>query len=245
MLLRDRFIKYGHFLFKYRSYQLLGIILVLFIERKHFYEIADNLYYELFCIAVSVAGLLVRGFTVGFVHDGTSGRNTKSQKAAELNTTGAYSLVRNPLYVGNCLILLGISLLAQNHEVVLLNMVLFALIYVPIISAEESFLAANFGSAYLEYARKTNCFIPRFSAFTKPERNFRLKMVLKREHDTWLTTVVSLVFVEILREYSTSGRMELDAFWLLFAVFTGLLWVTLKWLKKSRRFVVRERHAHD
>lgn len=240
MLLRDRFIKHGHFHFKYRSYQLLGIIFVLFVERKHFYEIADNLYYELFCIAVSVAGLLVRGFTVGFVHDGTSGRNTKSQKAAELNTTGAYSLVRNPLYVGNCLILLGISLLAQNHEVVLLNMVLFALIYVPIIFAEESFLAANFGSAYLEYTSKTNCFIPRFSAFTKPERSFRLKMVLKREHDTWLTTVVSLVFVELMREYGHSGRIILNHFWLSLTVCISLAWVVMKYLKKTDKLVVSQ-----
>ncbi|MGB8874133.1 MAG: hypothetical protein WCC75_12145, partial [Desulfobaccales bacterium] len=40
---------------------------------------------------------------------GTSGRNTQGQVAETLNTTGIYSLVRNPLYLGNFLIWLGLS----------------------------------------------------------------------------------------------------------------------------------------
>jgi len=240
MLLKDRFINTGHFFFKYRSYQLFGMLLVFFEERKHFYHITDNIYYEIFCIFIALSGMLIRILTVGFVHEGTSGRNTTAQKAEELNTAGAYSIVRNPLYVGNYLILLGISLLAQNHEVVIFNTVIFAVLYTPIIFTEESFLAEKFGEQYREYAEKVNCILPSFKNFKKPHRKFSIKMMLKREHDTWLTTVISLVFVELLREYGHSEAIILKPLWSTIVIGISIVWVVLKYLKKTGRFVLRE-----
>lgn len=239
MLLKDRFVRAGHFFFKYRSYQLLGMLLVLFEERKHFYHITDNLLYEIFCILVAFSGILVRVFTVGFVHEGTSGRNTKAQKAEELNTGGAYSIVRNPLYLGNYLILLGISLLAQNYEVVILNTVFFIAIYTPIIFTEESFLLEKFGEEYAEYTKKVNCILPSFKKFKRPDRKFSIKMVFKREHDTWLTTMLSLGFVELLREYGVAGIVTPNLLWIILIGSSVLIWGILKLLKKSGKFVIR------
>ena len=240
MLLRDRFIHTGHKFFKYRSYQPLVLLLILLEERNHFYHIADNIYYEIFCILVALSGMLIRVLTVGFVHEGTSGRNTKAQKAEELNTSGAYSIVRNPLYVGNYLILLGISLLAQNHEVVLLNTVMFAVIYMPIIFTEESFLMEKFGDQYQRYAEKVNCLLPSFKNFRRPHRKFSIKMVLKREHDTLLTTTISLVFVEMLREYGHSGKVTLKPLWSAIVIGISIVWVVLKYMKKTDKLVLQE-----
>jgi len=240
MLIKDRFINAGHFFFKYRSYQMFGMLLVFFEERRHFYHITDNIYYEVFCILIALSGMLIRVLTVGFVHEGTSGRNTKAQKAEELNTTGAYSAVRNPLYVGNYLILLGISLLAQNHEVVIFNTVMFAIIYTPIIFTEESFLEEKFGERYRRYAEKVNCILPSFKNFKRPDRKFSIKMVLKREHDTWLTTTISLVFVEMLREYGHSGMITLNALWSAIVIGISIIWVILKYMKKTDMLVLQE-----
>ena len=49
---------------------------------------------------ISVLGFLVRFYTVGTTPQGTSGRNTKEQVAEELNSSGIYSVVRHPLYLG-------------------------------------------------------------------------------------------------------------------------------------------------
>ena len=45
---------------------------------------------------------------------GTSGRNTAKQVADTLNTTGLYSLTRNPLYLGNAVIYMAIACFLQN-----------------------------------------------------------------------------------------------------------------------------------
>ncbi|MGC9453013.1 MAG: methyltransferase family protein, partial [Oceanipulchritudo sp.] len=50
---------------------------------------------------------------------GTSGRNTKQQVAYSLNTTGFYSVVRNPLYLGNFFMYLGIALFTHHWWLVL------------------------------------------------------------------------------------------------------------------------------
>ena len=47
---------------------------------------------------------------MGFAPRGTSGRNTLGQVAEVLNTSGMYSVVRNPLYLGNFVIWLGLAL---------------------------------------------------------------------------------------------------------------------------------------
>ena len=70
--------------------------------------------YEYLCLAVGLAGTLVRIYTVGHTPVGTSGRNTEGQVADVLNTTGIYSTVRHPLYLGNFLMWLGIALLTCN-----------------------------------------------------------------------------------------------------------------------------------
>jgi hypothetical protein len=60
------------------------MLLILFAEREHFLRIEERFRFEAFCGLVSLVGLLVRCLTVGFVDDGTSGRNTKAQKADHL-----------------------------------------------------------------------------------------------------------------------------------------------------------------
>ena len=141
-------------------------------------------------------------------------------------------------YLGNYLILLGISLLTENHEVVILNTVIFTCIYVPIIFTEESFLLEKFKEEYTEYAKRVNCILPSLKNFKKPDRKFSIKMVLKREHDTWRTTTLSLIFVELLREYGLSGRIAIDHFWIVFIIAVVLVWGILKFMKKSGTFVI-------
>ena len=53
-------------------------------------------------------GFLFRAWAIGTTPAGTSGRNTKEQVAEVLNSTGIYSIVRHPLYVGNYFMWIGI-----------------------------------------------------------------------------------------------------------------------------------------
>jgi protein-S-isoprenylcysteine O-methyltransferase Ste14 len=124
-MIADIIARQGNWLFRWRSYVLLGfaplfVLAVLQPEpiESAFGEAADFLF-EGLCTAIALLGLGIRIFTVGFVPRGTSGRNTRGQIASTLNTTGMYSLTRNPLYLGNAIIYMAIAMFTQSLTVVI------------------------------------------------------------------------------------------------------------------------------
>ena len=116
MKLHEIMAHHGQEIFRLRSYIPLLFIAPLifaFNEAAHMESLMGDAFEDLwvlFSFIISIAGLAIRWFTVGFVPAGTSGRNTTDQRAERLNTTGLYSIVRNPLYLGNYIILLGVLL---------------------------------------------------------------------------------------------------------------------------------------
>lgn len=237
MLLQDNLTNLGNKLFKYRGYQFILYFVAAFFGWKHFFATKDNFYYELICLAVAFSGMLIRALTVGFVSVGTSGRNTHGQVAVELNTTGIYSIVRNPLYIGNYLVFLGVILLTQDLNTVLVVSGLFWLFYTPIILTEEAFLLDKFKEQYVKYTSEVNCLIPSFNNFKKPARKFSLHMVLMREHDTLLTTMLLFLVTETIMEYAQLGKFHIETIWIVFLVITLLIFSILKYIKKHRGLI--------
>ena len=137
--------------------------------------------YEYLCLAVSLSGTLVRIYTVGHTPVGTSGRNTANQVADVLNTTGIYSTVRHPLYLGNFLMWLGIALLTCNVGFVAVFVLAYWLYYERIMYAEEQFLRRKFGDTYLRWAERTPAFIPCLKRFRPTDLPFSWKKVIKKE----------------------------------------------------------------
>ena len=111
----------GIVLFKYRGILPVIIILVGFgvylhtkISGSEVTFISEQ-YYEFVCLAVALLGGFIRAYAIGYSSDHTSGRNTESQIANDVNTIGMYSMVRHPLYVGNFFCSLGVAMLSQNQ----------------------------------------------------------------------------------------------------------------------------------
>ncbi len=145
MSLREEIEKQGNWLFRYRSYISL-IFLPLFLLALKDTEVIEKIFgdsiedaWEVFCVVIST-GLFIRCLTIGYVPKGTSGRNTNKQRADRLNTTGMYSVVRHPLYLGNFLIMLGMMMFIQVWWIVIISVLAFWLYYERIIFAEEEFL---------------------------------------------------------------------------------------------------------
>ena len=108
----------GTFLFRWRSYFPLGALVLVVSQMRHVAHggarYPDSLPWGALCLVVALAGLGVRAYVAGHVPQGTSGRNTRSQICEGLNTDGAYSMVRHPLYLGNFLIWLGVALVPRS-----------------------------------------------------------------------------------------------------------------------------------
>ncbi|MBS1681832.1 MAG: isoprenylcysteine carboxylmethyltransferase family protein [Bacteroidetes bacterium] len=74
--------------------------------------------------------------------------------ANSLQTTGIFSFTRNPMYLGLCLVYLGVSLLIGNWWNIILFPELVILVQEYIIKREEKYLQRRFGQEYLDYQKQ-------------------------------------------------------------------------------------------
>jgi protein-S-isoprenylcysteine O-methyltransferase Ste14 len=115
----------------------------------------DFRYQGALAIGLVVLGLLVIVVSLRiFASAGTTANPAQPRNASELVTSGVYSLSRNPMYVGDAVMLAGIAVWVGS----VLNLVLLAAFIAYIdrvqIAAEEQALAAIFGDRYAAYCRR-------------------------------------------------------------------------------------------
>ncbi len=232
----NSFEKEGNFLFKHRGeipviLFLLAIPVVYFTGINNFSSSTQNILMWV-AIALSILGFVIRAISIGTTPKGTSGRNTKEGQVAEsLNTTGIYSTVRHPLYLGNYFMWIGIVLFTFNFEFVVIITLAFWLYYERIMFAEERFLERKFGDAYMDWANRTPAFIPCLKKFKKNIVPFSLVSVLRREYSGVLATVVGFAFIDDLRRYFLENTFELYTFWHYILIATLVIVVILRSLK--------------
>ncbi|EPG68219.1 lipid A Kdo2 1-phosphate O-methyltransferase [Leptospira wolffii] len=200
MALIEELDKQGNFLFRWRSY-IPGFILLLCLYSLSNYKFLEdsyelNLYYAAGCFFVSLLGLAVRCFVIGYAPARTSGRNTKEQVADVVNQEGIYSLVRHPLYLGNFLLYLGPVLYFRDIPLLLVFALFFGFYYERIMFAEEKFLRDKFGEAYLSWANRIPAFLPKFSGYVRPKLSFSFRNILKREYPSLFGIVVIFVLFD-------------------------------------------------
>ncbi|MFM2388628.1 MAG: hypothetical protein RLZZ437_183 [Pseudomonadota bacterium] len=202
MLLRDHLAINGASLFRWRSFVLLAFVPAIIwatLQGEQVEHVVGDVWGDVFeacAIAIVAAGELIRILTVGFVPAGTSGRNTGAgQVASRLNTSGAYAMVRNPLYLGNCLMYVGIVLYAQSIALAIVMALVLLPYYERIIAAEENFLLGKFGDDYAQWAGRTPAFIPRLSQWQRPDMPFSWRSVIRREHASVFGAILSLYLV--------------------------------------------------
>jgi len=104
-----------------------------------------------------IAGGLLRLWALS--HGGRCTRLRRA-KTAKLITTGPYSSIRHPIYVGNLLIGLGMIFLSEAFSLTLLFLVFFALYHRIIIPAEEDFLKEKLGEGFDRYCELVPKYIP-------------------------------------------------------------------------------------
>lgn len=243
MALQEEFEHQGVWLFRYRSVLpiivlFLGWGIYLYAESNPQYFFLKNDFqqytYEYICLAVSLFGLLIRVYTVGHTPKNTSGRNVKEQLADTLNTSGIYSTVRHPLYVGNFFMWLGPALLSGNIWFNVAFILFYWVYYERIMFAEEQFLRRKFGDIYLLWAEKTPAFIPSFKNFVKPNERFSIKKVLKKEKNGLAAVFIIFSLFDVSAEL-LAGTNNFNYYFIAGCAATVLLYIVLKILKTQTK----------
>ena len=143
------------FFFKYRSYTPIpiGIMIVYFARPEIIYV----------CIGV---GLLLIGETIRIWSVSYAGGETRTRNvgAKKLCSSGPYAFVRNPLYVGNMFMYVGVVFIAGAANILLMaatTLAFFTVQYSLIIALEEEKLEELFGRKYQIYKKNVPAVFPR------------------------------------------------------------------------------------
>src|SRR6185436_7843061 len=241
MTLRNHFDHSGNWLFRRRSYLpllLLPILLpaVVRIQYPGMSQKEDFLW-EFICLAISLSGLAIRVLAVTHAAPSTSGRGTMEPIAETLNTAGVYSVVRHPLYLGNYLMWLGVTLLPGVWWCPVICSLAFWLYYERIAFAEEEFLHRRFGDAWERWAARTPAFVPSFQRWRWPERRFSLRHVLRREYSALFGLVASFTFLEFVGDLAHKRPLETDTGWGIAFACTAVAYMVLRTLKRRTRLL--------
>lgn len=227
MPLLEEFESSGNLLFRWRSYLPLIAALLIFAGLERFeYPLGSHSLdqiWELMCLAVCSLGLAIRALTIGSTANRTSGRNTTEQVADTLNTTGMYSIVRHPLYLGNFFIVLGVVIFYRVWWISLVYMLLFAVYYER---------RRKFGQTYLDWASNTPAFLPRFSQWKKPALSFSWKKVLRREYHGVLGVVATMFLLEVAGDVYQGYGLKIDSLWAIILFFSGGSYLVIRFLHK-------------
>lgn len=173
----------GNIFFKIRSFTPIPFILALLYFAKP----------TAISVAIGgpfvIAGELLRIWAVGYAGGTTRARTLGA--ARDLVTTGPYGYVRNPLYLGNFLLSLGVCLLANVYWLVAVFAVGYLFQYLPIIAVEERYLLEACGETYRAYNARVPRFLPRVRPFRDPSpHDFSWRRAMKSEKRTLLALAV-------------------------------------------------------
>ncbi len=94
--------------------------------------------------------------------------NAKTEQGDELNTSGLNALVRHPLYFAALLIFWGLFLFKPELKILIMTLITHVYLLIGI-RLEEQKLIQTFGTAYLNYRKKTPKLFP-FKIFHKTEK---------------------------------------------------------------------------
>jgi protein-S-isoprenylcysteine O-methyltransferase Ste14 len=228
----------GAFFFRYRNavFPLVFVALVLAF-RPVLPAGREGLdpWMDLAGFAVALAGQALRVAVIGFAYVKRGGKHGRVW-AARLVTGGFFAHSRNPLYLGNLLILLGLFIIHNSPWVYALGIGFFAFAYRSIVAAEEAYLRERFGEEYAEYCRRAPRWLPDFRGLRRSLEGFRFDwrhVVVKEYGTTWVWIAAALVLVGeewVLRD---GFRPEILARLLGGLAVATAGWTAARWAKKG------------
>ena len=82
---------------------------------------------------------------------------------------GLYRYIRNPMYLGCCLVLTGETLLFQSRGLLIYLLIMFGIFNIRLMVSEEPGLRKRFGDSYIQYCKSVGRWIPRLTPYQEED----------------------------------------------------------------------------
>lgn len=150
---------FSSLLFKYRSYTPIPFLVLMLIFQE------SSIWTIIIGFLIALLGELIRFWGVSWA--GSETRTTGSVGGTFLIISGPFAYVRNPLYVGNILIYLGLGIMsfAWFPYLQIVAIFFFLLQYYLIVKKEEGYLKERFQEEYKIYCENVPPFFPRLTPY--------------------------------------------------------------------------------
>jgi protein-S-isoprenylcysteine O-methyltransferase Ste14 len=149
-------------LFKYRSYTPIPFLILMVIFQN------STVCTLVIGFIIAFTGELIRFWGVSWT--GSETRTTGTVGGTFLIISGPFAYVRNPLYVGNILLYLGLGIMsfAWFPYLQIVAIIFFLIQYYLIVKEEEKYLRERFKEEYKTYCENVPSFFPRLTPYKNP-----------------------------------------------------------------------------
>jgi protein-S-isoprenylcysteine O-methyltransferase Ste14 len=229
----------GTFFFRYRNAIGPAVFLVAMAAGKPAYPLGRpdlNLLLDGAGILVALLGQALRIVTIGYEYIERGGRH-RAVFASKLVQGGMFAHCRNPMYLGNIMLSIGIALLVHSMLFYPLVLSFVALAYRAIVATEERYLLQAFGDEYRRYCARVNRWWPRWRGWSASVAGMRFnwRRVLVKEYNTLFVVPFALGLAKLWSDYEVEGASVLPSSSVL--GFAFVLWLAaylgVRFLKKS------------
>jgi protein-S-isoprenylcysteine O-methyltransferase Ste14 len=191
-LMTELFNQWGHFLFHTRNVLFpVFIVMELFLWPPVAIDNIPGIYLMILGLVMVMMGQGLRILTIGLAYIRRGGRKRRIY-AEKLVIDGFFSHCRNPLYVGNILIITGFLFISGNLTGIIVGSSVFIGIYRLIVYSEENFLSTEFAQAYTAFCADVPRWIPRFKGLQATIRSYQFDWpaVAVKEYGTIFTSLI-------------------------------------------------------
>lgn len=240
-------VRIGNFFFQTRNYLFPVFYVFLFLPFRRISPDYMSVFYV--GLAIVLIGQLVRMLTIGMAYIVRGGRNRRIF-ADGLVTDGLFSHCRNPMYIGNILLVVGMSIISNSLFAVLVMIPLFLFIYQAITLAEENFLRNKFGSGFDDYCSQVNRWWPKLKGIgnTFRSNSFDFTKVIFKEYNSSFLWMLGATLLLGYNTYWFNRDFTINQEGKCFIIAIAILltsYFVVRFLKKRRSRLNRKAKAQE
>lgn len=208
-------VQIGDWFFKYRNIAFPVMLVALFTglpPAPFMGSAVIDAWLDMLGLLLALAGSGLRAWVIGLAYIKRGGLDKKVH-ADTLVSSGMFAVCRNPLYVGNALVLLGLFVVHNNPLAYLIGLIFFGVAYWGIVAAEEKFLLEKFGDDYRDYCARVNRFWPNFSHYREAVEgmDFNWRRIVIKDYSTVYTWIVGMMVLIAWEHTYWGGGSFIDA----------------------------------